>query len=292
MYNVMLHENHQNTFQYDLKLFDHLMDYFEKNEIKDNPTLEIFYYIAILEKTRDEKYFHKLIDLKKKYRELITPFDNYMLYLHLDTYCATEFNENCRTDLLNEQFLLVKENLMFELVGDGKILYPDFLNEVKKAVRVNEFEWAEEYINKYKNNLTEEFDNTLNFCYGYIAHKKGEFEKALDYFSRTSFPNFIIKIQVKIHLLQLYIELKYFDQAQLMIDSFRHYLTREKSIIDSMKVSVFEFLKISGDLIKLKSEIKTKENDFKLNKIKQEIENMSNNRFGIKLWLREKAIDS
>ena len=35
------------------------MDYFEKNEIKDNPTLEIFYYIAILEKTRDEKYFHK-----------------------------------------------------------------------------------------------------------------------------------------------------------------------------------------------------------------------------------------
>ena len=59
-----------------------------------------------------------------------------------------------------------------------------------------------------------------------------------------------------------------------------------------MKVSVFEFLKISGDLIKLKSEIKTKENDFKLNKIKQEIENMSNNRFGIKLWLREKAIDS
>jgi len=292
MYNVMLHENHQNTFQYDLKLFDHLMDYFEKNEIKDNPTLEIFYYIAILEKTRDEKYFHKLIDLKKKYRELITPFDNYMLYLHLDTYCATEFNENCRTDLLNEQFLLVKENLMFELVGDGKILYPDFLNEVKKAVRVNEFEWAEEYINKYKNNLTEEFDNTLNFCYGYISHKKGEFEKALDYFSRTNFPNFIIKIQVKIHLLQLYIELKYFDQAQLMIDSFRHYLTREKSIIDSMKVSVFEFLKISGDLIKLKSEIKTKENDFKLIKIKQEIENMSNNRFGIKLWLREKAIDS
>ncbi|MEZ4690415.1 MAG: hypothetical protein R3A12_09630 [Ignavibacteria bacterium] len=287
IYNIMHHENSQNNFKFDMKMFGNMMEYLKNNEIKDNPALEIYYYILLLETTKDEKYFYVLKELRKKYKEKLTMFDNYMLYLHMDSYCATAFNEFCRTDLLNEQFLLVKENLMFELAGIGKILYPDFLNEVKKAVKVNEFEWAEDYINKYKGNLTEEIDNTLNFCYGYISHKKGEFEKALDYFSRTNFPNFIIKIQVKIHLLQLYIDLEYYEQAILMIDSFKHYLTREKSIIDSMKISVFEFLKISGDLIKIKTETNTGDNEFKILKLKQDIENMSNNRFGIKLWLKE-----
>jgi hypothetical protein len=148
IYNIMLHENHQNSFQFDMKMFDNLMIYLQSIEKMDNPTLEIYYYIIVLEKTADEKYFYILKDLKKKYKDKLTPFDNYMLYLHLDNYCATAYNEHSRTDLLGEQFLLVKENLLFELVGKGKILYPDFLNEVKKAVRVNEFEWAEEYIDE------------------------------------------------------------------------------------------------------------------------------------------------
>ena len=72
-----------------------------------------------------------------------------------------------------------------------------------------------------------------------------------------------------------------------MIDTFKHYLNREKSIIDSMKISVYEFLKISGELIKLKTDINGNDKDFKISKIKRDIEKMSNNRFGIKLWLKE-----
>ena len=178
---------------------------------------------------------------------------------------------------------------MFEISGMRKILYPDFLNEVKKAARVNEFEYAENYIEKFKERLTEEKENTLNFCYGYISSQKGEPDKALDYFSRTNFSNFIIKIQVKIHLVQLCIEKEYYDQAELMIDTFKHYVSREKAILDVIKISVMEFLKISGDLIKIKTAISKKDKDFKIESLKQQVEEMSNNRFGIKLWLREKA---
>ena len=67
-----------------------------------------------------------------------------------------------------------------------KYLYPDFLNEVKKAVRVNEFEFAEDYIDKSKNRLSDEKDNTLNFCYGFIAHKKGELTKLLNIFQKLT----------------------------------------------------------------------------------------------------------
>ncbi|MBK8983712.1 MAG: hypothetical protein IPM38_15685 [Ignavibacteria bacterium] len=289
LYNTMLHEKNQNNYSFDMKMFNNVMDYLKDSSFDGNPTLEVYYNILLMEKTKDEKYFYELKELKNKYRDCLNPFDNYMLYLHMDSYCSTAYNEYCRTDLLNEQFLLVRENLMYRIPEQDKVLYPDFLNEVKKAVRVNEFDWADDYIKKYNHILTDEIDNTLNFCYGFISYKKGELDKALDYFSKTNFSNFIIKIQVKILLLQICIDKEYFEEAELMIDTFRHYLSREKSVLDSIKKSILEFLKITSDLIKLRTNINGKDNLFKTEKIKKDIENMSNNRFGIKLWLREKA---
>ena len=289
IYNIMLHENNQNNYNFDMKMFDNVMAYLKENKIIDNPTLEIYYYVLLMETTKDEKYFYELKKLINKYREELNEVDNYMVYLHLDGYCATAYNDFSRTDFLKEQFLLAVEYPVSDTTGSGKILYPDFLNQVKKAVRVNEFDWAEDYIERFKNRLTEEKENTLNFCYGYISYKKGELDKALDCFSRTNFSNFIIKIQVKILLLQLYIDKEYYDQALLMIDTFRHYLSRERSILGSIKISSMEFLKITSDLIKIKSSFAEKDMDYKIAGIKKEVSNMSNNRFGIKLWLLEKV---
>lgn len=291
LYDIMLHENNQNNYNFDMKMFDNVMEYLGKTSEMNNPTLEVYYYIILLEKTKDEKYFYKLKELKNKYRDELNYFDNYMLYLHLDGYCATAYNVDCRTDLLNEQFVLAKENSAIASSEYGKILYPDFLNEIKKAARVNEFDWAEEYIEKYSFKLTEEKENTLNFCHGFIAYKKGELDKALNYFSKANFSNFILKIQVKILLLQLYTDKQYYEQADLMIDTFRHYLSRDKSILESIKVSVSEFLKLTGDLIKLRTDVHLKDKEFKIEKLRKEIESMSNNRFGIKLWLREKITE-
>lgn len=289
IYNIMLHENNQNNYDFDMKMFDNVMKYLEENKISDNPTLEVYYYVLLMEKTKDKKYFYVLKELKNKYKEELTSVDNYMLYLHLDGYCATAYNEYGRTDLLKEQFFLATQHPVSDTTEHGKILYPDFLNQVKKAVRVSEFKWAEDFIERFKHKLTDEIENTMNFCYGYIAYKKGALDEALDIFSKTNFSNLILKIQVKILLLQLYIEKKYYEQALLMIDSFRHYLSREKSILDSIKLSILEFLKITGDLIKINTLISERDKDYKMKKLKLEIENMSNNRFGIKLWLLEKA---
>ncbi|MDQ3019896.1 MAG: hypothetical protein M3R36_04895 [Bacteroidota bacterium] len=289
IYNIMLHENNQNNYYFDMKMFDNVMKYLDENKISDNPTLEVYYNILLMEKTKDEKYFYALKELKDKYKDDLSDFDNYMLYLHLDGYCSTAYNENGRTDFLNEQFILAKEYPVYDNSEMGKILYPDFLNQVKKAVRVYEFGWAEEFMERFKIKLKEEKENTLNFCYGFISYKKGDLDKALDHFSKANFPNFIIKIQVKILLLQINYDKKYFDQTLLMIDAFRHYLSREKSILDSIKISILEFLKITGELVKFNLDILKKDKDFKISKIKNEIEIMSNNRFGIKLWLKEKV---
>lgn len=287
LYNIMLHENKQNNFNFDLKMLDELLSYIKNNESVDNPTILLYYYIILLEKENDVKYFFELKKIKALHFDSLNNFDKYMYYLHMAGFCADVYNNKCSTEFVREHFLISKENFDEGTIEMGKILYMDFLNHVKIAVRAEEFEWAENYINTFKDKLSDEKESTLKFCYGYIEYNKGNPDKALDLFSQTNFPSFIIKIQVKLHILQIYFEKNYLEQAIGLIDSFRHFLAREKSFIEYQRKAFNEFLRITLELIKVKtgSEGKKSAADFK--KIKSDIENLSFNQFGIKLWLEK-----
>ena len=189
---------------------------------------------------------------------------------------------------MDEHFQLIKEKDGWDNIPGKKILYPDFLNEVKIAVRANEIEWAERYVEKNKYILVEGKENTCNFCDGLIAYKKGNHDKALELLSKTNFPNFILKLQVKILELQIFYEMEYFDQSVSAIDNFRHYIKRESTIKDDFKKMFIEFLNVTGSMIKYKTGNYGKEKNFYLSKIKNDITAMTGNQFGIKLWLMEK----
>lgn len=288
-YNLMLHEQRQNNFDFDFKMIDEVFEYLKKNKSEENPTLLIYYNIILLEKEKDEKYFFELKNLKDKYLDLLNKGDQYMFFLHMAGFCAYAYNVLESTGFMYEHFLLSKENFDRGSIELGKILYMDFLNHVKIAVRVNEFDWAEKYIDKFKSKLNEEKESTLNFCYGYIYYKKGNLSKALDLLSQTNFPNFIIKVQVKILLLQIYYESEMYEQALAMIDTFKHYVKSEKGLLEDFKNSFTEYLRLTNELIKIKTRLKEKQIGFDKKKISEGIEKIKFNQFGIKLWLREKV---
>ncbi|MEO8209468.1 MAG: hypothetical protein ABI840_02820 [bacterium] len=289
IYNIMLHEYNQNNVGFEMKMFDEIMEYLHRNLNENNPTLLIYYYVILLLTEKNDENFHKLNQLRLKFKNELSIYDNQMVFIHLDSYCATAFNLYCRTDLLRIQFEIAREYDEIHFLELGKVLYPNFLNEVKKAVRIKEFSFAESYIENFKELLTEEKENTLNFCHAYIAYGKKEFDRSLELFSRTNFSNFIIKIQVKLLLLQLYYEKSYFDEALLMVNSIRKYVTREKMLIESTRSSLNEFLKITGSLIKLKAEPGSSLKSSTLNAIEHDINDLKNNQYGIKLWLIEKV---
>lgn len=287
IYNVMFHESKQNNFIYDMKMFEEVFHYIENNKKFDNPTILLYYNIILLEKNCDEKYFFELKKLKAKYFDTFNNFDKYMYFLHMSGYCAEVYNNKCSTEFVREHFLLSKENFDRGTIELGKILYMDFLNHVKIAVRANEFEWAENYINTFKNKLSDEKESTLKFSNGFIKYKQGNLDEALDLLSQTNFPSFIIKIQVKLLMLQIYYEKNYFEQAIGLIDSFRHYLSREKNFIENHRQAFYEFLRITKELIKIKTNTADNKSNFNLKKLKTEIDNLNFNQFGIKLWLEE-----
>ncbi|MBV6478444.1 MAG: hypothetical protein HGGPFJEG_01199 [Ignavibacteria bacterium] len=286
VYNVMMHEEKQNNFKYDKYLFDELMTFTDKSKF-DNPTLRVYHQIISLESNRNDENFYKLKGIGEKYKNSLSVYDTYMVFLHLNGYCANEFNVNSRTDLATIHFEIIKDKNETDYTTLGSLLYPDFINEIKIALRADEIKWAEDYIEKNKSRLSSEKENTIYFCNAVLNLKKGNPEKALELLSKTNFPNFIIKVQVKLLQLQILYELEYFEQVFSSIDNFRHYIKRESTIKEDFKETFYEFVNILNALIKLKTLNSENGKDYELNKINSDIENMRSNQFGLKLWLKD-----
>jgi len=285
LYTIMLHEIKQNNYEFKLEMFDEVLIYLEKNKDKIAPVLKMFYLIIMLHKENDDRSFYELKDHGKKIFDSLGFYEKYMYFLHMTGFCAERYNTDCSTDFMKEHFYLSKDNLETDTIVMGKIMYLDFVNHVKVAARVNEFDWAEKYITRFKDQLNEEKESTLNFSYGYIEYMKGNRLKALELLSQTNFPNFIIKIQVKILILQISYEESFYDQAIAMIDSFRHFLARENSVRENYKESFYDYMRITGELIRLKTSVKKKDLRSDLKRLKDATEKSTQNQFGIKLWL-------
>jgi hypothetical protein len=271
-------------------MYKEILEFLEKNIIEEPPILSIYRNIIYLQIKKERKYYDELKMLKDKYIDEITREDRIFLFVHLWDFIAYGVMVLADYSYYEEAFSHNEEVLRIGIHNEKNMSFFDFLNHVKIACTVGKFEWAEDFIEKYKSSIPkDELDNTLNFCYGTIEQKKGNYEKALSYFAKTNFSNFLIKVQVKIIQCRLFFELGMYDQSRSTIDSFRHYLQREKMFTGEHIEVFYPFLKCLGQLVRIKEMDNKKEAEVELSVLKNEIKQMRLNTFGVKLWLLEQV---
>ncbi len=287
-YNLMLHERNQNNVDFRLTMFNEIFEHIKENDFEDSPALMIFKTILLLLHSKDVMYFNKLKTLKEKYLDDFSDDDKHLVFIHLYDFAAYMVNFSGDNSYNIEMFNIYRELIDRKLMTPESFLYPNFMNVVKVACRVKEFEYAERFIEKFKVSIPKaELENVLEFCYGSISYSRGKLEVALKHFSRSNFQNFIFKVQVKIMLLKIYYYLKMYEQAEAMIDTFRHFVGREENLLSEHRDAYYQFLKLAGELIRVNESGGPDERDFRLKKIKSEAEKIPANPFRIKVWLLE-----
>ena len=88
-------------------------------------------------------------------------------------------------------------------------------------------------------------------------------------------------------LLKIYYYLKMYEQAEAMIDTFRHFVGREESLLPEHRDAYYQFLKLAGELMRVNESGASADRDFKISKIKTDAEKIPANPFRIKVWLLE-----
>jgi hypothetical protein len=162
--------------------------------------------------------------------------------------------ENGELDYLEERFEIVNKVLenRFHL-KDGFMIPDMFVSMVINALMLKRFEWAEEFIKKFRNNLPdEEKRSTELFAISACFMFKGDYRMALENLKKVKFKKYYDKFKVKALNLMIFYEAGYYDSAFLQADTFRHFISKYKSITPYVRERSGNFIKQLIQLIKFR----------------------------------------
>lgn len=284
---MLYNKNHGNVI-YNMPAFEELRDYIFNTDLKHNVIYDIYKSILKLEISKDENDYLILKNLKQKYKSELSIEDLHNVFIFMNSFISYRLNKYGDEKYYKDRFEVLKESVDFGFVDPSHIFFSDFTYYFVSACTVEEFEWAENFLNKFKDGIVpaEETGNCLNFCNAFINYRKKNFEKALEYFSLTKFRLFFLKVTVKSFTIRIFYELNLEEEALSSIDAFRHYLKSEKIILEEQKKAHYEFLKYTTDLFRIRNDKSFGKN---IEEITADIKKMDNSAFGVKSWLLKKA---
>lgn len=234
-----------------------VLDYIDEHKIGNPVYLRLLYYAMIcnLHIEDDESY--------KIYKELLyANMDNlkrdeaHSILHFLESICAQKINSGRHEfykDLFETYELELAKNLI-NAKADTPLTVMKFRNIYLTAVRAGKFEWAEKFINDYKNELHEENKiNIVELALAQLNFEKGEFGKTLQHLHKIKTDQIFFKVDVKVLNLMAFYELGHYESAISLIESFKRMLTNNTSLTEQYSQKNIAFANSVNSLIKVKS---------------------------------------
>ncbi len=258
IYAVFLAKRETVAIEYDTGFLDETVSYILKNEneFADTPAIMLYVNAIMLLKHKTDNYYFSL----KKFLTAetgITADQKYNIHNMLQAHCVHR-GYSGEGAFPNERFWLYRlaiEKNFFKSAPDIYIDGLQFTNVVRAALSPGEYDWAEEFIKKYKDELSPETkDIVTGYVTGRLLFAKGEFEKALKVLAGIkSIKHLQYKVIIRNLMLMIYYELSYFDQSEYLFASYRQYLSKnEKYFAPARFERLNDFIKFFGALLRIK----------------------------------------
>jgi hypothetical protein len=227
----------------------------KKNESSLSHVFQIYYYLYMLFSAKKNEQYYPL------YKEnIIASSGNinsdemHFLFGRLIDYCVNKCNEGRSeyyTELFNS-YKIMLENRYYTNSSNKYISQDLFRNIFLTTLRVNNLDWAGEFISKYTVELHPQHrENMYYYCSSYLQFEKSEFSKSLESASKIKQDYFALKTDVKILQLKIYYELGLYEEVYAQVDSFKHFITNNEQIIPSRKKKIKDFIRYYEKLLRV-----------------------------------------
>ena len=175
---------------------------------------------------------------------------------HLNIYYIINI-ENGKKEYLRDLFenykLMISKDLYIS-EGRGYINFSEYRSILLYALKLKEYDWAEEYINKHKTYHNPETQkNISNFSFAYLNFEKNNYDEALNFLSKVKRDNIIIKLDTEVIYMILYFEKGYFDSALSLAETTFQSLSTNKVLSKDVLINQLKFIKYFKAVIKIDS---------------------------------------
>jgi hypothetical protein len=200
----------------------------------------------------DESYYFKFKKLLTGSLQLLSRVEIYGLFNTLEAFCLRKINSgNSKyVDELFEVFTIEIERGFYKYSDSSPVTYMKFRNTYLSALSLKKFDWAQEFILKFKNDLIEpDRENILKVALAQLDFEKGNYENVLTMLSELKSDSVYSKIDMRNLTIMSYYELGYTESVLSAIDSYRHFLSTNKSLTDVFRESHLRFINSLGTFI-------------------------------------------
>lgn len=265
--------------KFDLKFYDEVLSHIESSDYSDDPLISLYHSMLMLLNTGDKKYFFELQESRKRFEKSISAMDDYNIAVTMMQYCYKKVHQGDQ-GFRRQQFDVVNVILERDMIPPGNIEPYFFINSIRNASILGEFAWCDCFIDRYSSRLNKDKQKeALSYSLALTELYRGNYSKALGHTSTINIERSTLKNEFKNIQLVIYYELGYSDELISLIDSYKHFLSRDKDAAQATVAASNDFIRIVSKALKFKSEYDVESAEI----LKAEI--MKGQYFNFKEWI-------
>ena len=246
--------SHQNIYnkEYDFGMLPQMLSYIEQNSLLDIPAISVYYYCYhALISSKEYHHFEKFKELIFKHQSSFPQNEIRDLFLLATNYCIRLMNQGEKR-FAKEGLSIYKEGLNNEaLLLNGVLSRFTYRNIVAKAIVSKDFDWAEGFIQSYKDQLVEKYrESTFSFNLAWLEYERKNYDKALDLLLKANFTDLLLNLSAKTIAMKIYYEIDAFDLLYSHLEAMKKFIDR-KEIIAYHKKNYLNTIKFTKKLLEL-----------------------------------------
>ncbi|MEM7038154.1 MAG: hypothetical protein AAF570_14310, partial [Bacteroidota bacterium] len=243
---------HQNIFQADYRIgmLDEVVAYVERSPLLENPSVALYYHAYKAFSTENpEHHFRALV------HGLSTPLfsdaEMRSLYLLAINFCIRAINKGdaAYTDQLLHLYAQALEQGV--LLENGQLSPFTYKNIVSAALKLTRYEWAEAFVESYRERLPEAHRHQFwAFNRAEIHLARQEFAQVVQLLAPLQYKDPFTELNARQALIKAYFELGEFKLLDYQLDNFKH-LIRRRDMIGYHKANFRDFVRFMSRLVNL-----------------------------------------
>ncbi|MEM6317436.1 MAG: hypothetical protein AAF960_07180 [Bacteroidota bacterium] len=236
------------SFSAQLSLPPNFLDYVAQSSYVQEPSVKAFYLVAkMMTEFDNSAYFAQLKNHLERHTQSFTLEELDTFYISLKNYCIAKINKGV-TEYYQQLFeinkVLIREKIVLK---NGIISHQGFKNIVTVGLKVEAYQWVEDFIQEYAKKLPlDHQDNALAYNLAKVYFYQEEYSKVIELLKAVVYKNHVYALGGKLMLLKTYYELGESVALDSLIDSFRIYIRRNKIIsreIQQQYLNLLRFVK-------------------------------------------------
>jgi len=227
----MLYQQRLYRTEYEIRFLEEVVNYVQSLELENYPVLAIHYYgyQGFTEDDHSGRTIGLLRTAVEKHGHLLPDNDRRHVIVMAINLCVANMNKG-REAFIREAFEWNRIGLDQNVISlDEKINRHNFWNIVAIAIKLEEYHWAESFIDQYAYQLEEDIrENTEQFAKANLKYGRQDLAAAMGLLIMVDFKHPVYNLSAKILLAKIYYELGEFDALDSQIDTTLKYIRRKE----------------------------------------------------------------